>query len=80
MNMKCPQCGSEYCGPLRCRFTMKKHTTVGEEPFNCQMEGTPCDRWCGAIPCELSDTTAVEQPFDFFKELDRVAKILYPKG
>jgi len=23
--MKCPQCGSDECGPMRCRFTMVKH-------------------------------------------------------
>lgn len=23
-----------------------------EETFNCQMEGKPCQRWCGANPCE----------------------------
>jgi len=35
-------------------------------------------RLCGTS--KIKDTTAVEQPFDFFKEIDRVAKILYPKG
>lgn len=28
-------------------------TAPAEYPYRCQIEGKPCDRWCGAIPCEL---------------------------
>lgn len=24
---------------------------MSDEPFNCQVEGKPCDRWCGANSC-----------------------------
>lgn len=32
------------------------HTVEPKEeyPFNCQTEGKPCQRWCGAIPCEAT--------------------------
>ena len=30
-----------------------------EQEYNCQVEGKPCQRWCGANPCltELGDMT-----------------------
>lgn len=27
-----------------------------EQDFNCQTEGKPCQRWCGAEPCALEGT------------------------
>jgi len=73
------------CGKLEastsCSLCKVSKVASQEEPFNCQMEGKPCDRWCGAIPCEGEvDTTATVEGFNIFAELDRVQKILYPKG
>jgi len=47
-----------------------------------------CGKLEASISCSLcktgkivrQDTFVTEQPFDFFAELDRVQKILYPKG
>lgn len=39
-----------------------------EYPFDCQMEGKPCERWCGAMPCE-ADEPAAPSPVEEWKAM-----------
>jgi site-specific DNA-methyltransferase (adenine-specific) len=45
--------GARTSAPFPSMVAILRSKNENDYSYECQMEGKPCQRWCGAIPCEL---------------------------